>query len=121
MTTLVLRVPLIMMFGDGLTLCPWLVLIRWEVSAFQRKHLIPHELCHVAQMRRDGVFKFWWRYMTSQKERLAYEVAAYKVSVEKGLYIGEAARMLTKYYITNADGSLLTIEQATQLLEVTND
>jgi hypothetical protein len=72
-------------------------------------------------MRRDGTFKFWWRYLTDKKERLAYEVAAYKVSVENGLYIGEAARMLTKYYITNADGSRLTIEQATQLLEVTND
>jgi hypothetical protein len=106
-----------MMFGDGLTVCPWLVLIRWEVRESQRRHLIPHELCHVEQMRRDGWFTFMRRYLTDQKERLAYEVAAYKVSVAHGLYIGEAARMLTKYYITNADGSRLTIEQATQLLE----
>jgi hypothetical protein len=120
MKTLVLRVPLIMMFGDGITICPWLVLIRWEVRESQRKHLIPHELCHVEQMRRDGWFTFMRRYLTNQKERLAYEVAAYKVSVANGMYIYEAARALTKYYIYTDDGTPLTLEHAKQLLEVTN-
>lgn len=115
--TLVLRVPLIMLWGDGLTICPWLVLIRWEMSEAQRKHLIPHELVHVEQMRRDGWFRFYWRYLTDQKERLAYEVAAYKVSVANGMYIYEAARALSKYYIYTDDGTPLTMEHAKQLLE----
>ena len=117
MKPLILRVPLIMMFGDGLTVCPWLILIRWEMSATQRKHLIPHELTHVAQMRRDGWWTFMRRYLTDQKERLAYEVAAYKVSVANGMYIYEAARALSKYYIYTDDGTPLSMEHAKQLLE----
>lgn len=117
MKPLILRTPLIMMWGDGLTVCPWLILIRWEVSETNRKHLIPHELCHVAQMRRDGWLRFWWRYTTKQSEKLAYEVEAYSVSIAHGMYPPEATRMLSKYYTFDDDGTQLTSEQALELLE----
>ena len=41
--------------------------------------LIAHEQCHQSQQRRDGIFTFWWRYLTNKAHRLAYEVEAYKV------------------------------------------
>jgi hypothetical protein len=71
-------------------------------------------------MRRDGWLRFVWRYMTSQRHKLVYEREAYKVSVAHGMYIAEAARALSRHYRFDDDGSQLTIEQATQLLEVKN-
>jgi hypothetical protein len=117
MRSLILRVPLIMLWGDGLTVCPWLVLIRWEVSKATRQHLIPHELCHVAQMRRDGWLRFWWRYLTKQSEKLAYEVEAYSESIANGMHPTIAYYLLSKYYKFDEDGSQLTEVQAKELID----
>jgi hypothetical protein len=68
-------------------------------------------------MRCDGWLRFWWSYVTNQSIRLAYETCAYKVSIANGLPLEEAARMLTKYYILNADGSPLSLDQAKVLLQ----
>lgn len=119
--TLVVRVPLIMMFGDGLCLCPWLVLIRWEVSEANRKHLIPHELRHVEQQRVDGWWRFWWSYLTDQRAKLAYEVQAYKVSIASGLSLWVAADVLANEYRFKFGGKQLTHAQAQMLLEAVVD
>lgn len=115
MNPIILRMPLVMLFGDGLTVCPWLVLIRWEVPDGIRKHLVPHELCHVAQQRADGWLRFWWRYITDQKAKLVYELEAYRVSIANGMPLSEAARVLATYRI-KINGVQLTPDQASFLL-----
>lgn len=73
MTTL--YVPEVMLFGfTGITIAPWLGLI----SRDQRNNSVlhAHEARHCFQQRRDGVLRFWWRYLTSRDWRRTYEVDA---------------------------------------------
>ncbi len=49
-------------------------------------------------MRRDGLLRFWWRYATSRRHRLAYEVEAYRVSMAHGFPLARAARTLATGY-----------------------
>ena len=78
-----LVVPLLVravLFADGFTLMPGLVFIRSKYRGDVA--LLAHEGVHEKQMQKDGVLVFWVRYLLSKKYRLAYEVEAYKKSVE---------------------------------------
>jgi hypothetical protein len=66
-------------FAAGLTVCQRLVLVH--PAARHDAGLLAHEMVHVEQMRRDGTLRFLWRYLTSRRHRLGYEVEAYWVSV----------------------------------------
>jgi hypothetical protein len=81
----------------------------------QFKHSIAlhkHEETHQMQMRRDGLLKFWARYLFCPSCRLAYEVEAYKVSIEYGTPLNVCAIYLSSMYYLN-----LTVEQAEELLK----
>ena len=65
------------LWADGFTPLPNLMILR--SSQRDNQTLIAHERVHQAQMRRDGVLRFWFRYAT-QQWRLEYEVEAYKES-----------------------------------------
>lgn len=79
-----------------MTITPRLIVLhpRWRHDA----GLIAHEEVHARQMRRDGVLRFWWRYATSRRYRLACEVEAYRVSMAHGSTLAGAARALSRGY-----------------------
>lgn len=58
--------------------------------------LLAHEAVHIAQQRRDGAWKFYWRYVTSSDWRVRYEAEAYADDVRRGYQTLErAARLLS--------------------------
>lgn len=65
------------LWADGFTPLPNLMILK--SSQRGNATLIAHEKVHQNQMRRDGVLKFWFRYLTPEW-RLIYEVEAYKES-----------------------------------------
>ncbi len=79
-----------------MTLAPGLILIHPRCRG--DAGLLAHEQVHVRQMRRDGLLRFWWRYMTSRAHRLAYEVEAYRVSLAYGSSLASVARTLATGY-----------------------
>ncbi|HSW17863.1 MAG TPA: hypothetical protein VLJ86_11590 [Ramlibacter sp.] len=90
-----------LVWASGMTLTPRLIVVRPECRG--DLGLIAHEQVHARQMRRDGLLRFWWRYATSRRHRLAYEVEAYRVSIAHGLPLGSAARTLAAGYWLRID------------------
>jgi len=83
-------------FSAGFTPLPNLMIIRKDCQ-----HSVPlhkHEETHQEQMRRDGVLKFWFRYLFSKKHRLNYEVEAYKVQISHGASLDGCAKNLSIMY-----------------------
>ena len=62
---------------------PWLIIVAKPYK--NHAALIAHEQCHQAQQRKDGTFKFWWRYITSSDWRYRYELEAYRVWLDEKL------------------------------------
>lgn len=91
----------LLVWACGMTLAPRLIVIhpRYRGNA----GLLAHERVHVAQMRRDGLLRFWWRYAFSRRHRLAYEVEAYRVSMAHGCTLASAARTLATGYWLGID------------------
>jgi hypothetical protein len=91
----------LLVWACGMTLTPRLIVLhpRWRHDA----GLIAHEKVHAMQMRRDGLLRFWWRYATSRRHRLAYEVEAYRVSMDHGCTLASAARTLATGYWLGID------------------
>jgi hypothetical protein len=78
-----------------------------------REGIIAHEMVHVDQQRRDGIWKFHWRYVVSKKWRLAYEAEAYALDVSTGRRTFEwAARSLSSKLYLN----MCTFEEARDAL-----
>ena len=71
-----------------------------------------HEETHQKQMRDNGVFKFWFTYIFHPCCRLAYEVEAYKVSIEHGTPIDVCAVHLAGMYYLD-----INFDQARELLK----
>jgi len=98
------------LFAAGFTPLPNLMFIK-----AQFKHSIAlhkHEETHQMQMRRDGLLKFWARYLLHPCCRLAYEVEAYKVSIEYGTPLDVCAVHLANMYYFD-----ITVDQARDLLK----
>ena len=91
----------LLVWACGMTVAPGLIVIhpRYRGNA----GLLAHEQVHVQQMRRDGLLRFWWRYATSRRHRLAYEVEAYRVSMAHGCTLNSAARVLATGYWLGID------------------
>lgn len=89
---------------------PWLLIIA--KSHKDNAALIAHEQCHQAQQRRDGVLRFWWRYLTSTSWRLAYEVEAYK----KWLEVAPLDEWRVVTWLTFNYGFDLSVNEAKELL-----
>lgn len=62
-------------------------------------------------MRRDGVIKFWFRYLFSRKWRMRYEIEAYKAQIKAGASIDGCAEHLANMYYLG-----ITVDQAKELL-----
>ena len=74
-------VPQPLLFGFwGASIAPWLMLVAIDYK--DHAALIAHERIHQEQQRRDGLLRFWWRYITDKRARLDYEVEAYRVWVQ---------------------------------------
>ena len=73
--------------------------------------LIPHEQLHQQRQLAYGYFKWWWRYNVDKAFRIAEEVLAYRLSVEKGLPLEGAI-----YYLVNNYKVSMTNEEAQYLL-----
>jgi hypothetical protein len=99
----------LLLWASGMTVTPRLIVLRPECRG--DAGLLAHEQVHAAQMRRDGLLRFWWRYGSSRRHRLAYEVEAYRVSIAHGCSIGRAARTLATGYWLG-----ITEQQARQAL-----
>jgi len=96
-------------FSAGFTPLPNLMIIRKD-----SQHSVPlhkHEETHQEQMRRDGVIKFWFRYLFSKKHRLNYEVEAYRAQIAAGASLDSCAAYLAGMYYLGID-----FEQARCLL-----
>jgi hypothetical protein len=78
-------------------------------------------LRHVEQQRRDGLLTFWCRYLSSEKHKLAYEVDAYKVSMQHGMSPWEAAYLISRDYELDDDGTQITHDEAAYLLATQTD
>lgn len=79
---------------DGLTLGPGLILLRHDATP----DVLPHEMCHVRQMRSDGWLRWLWRYYGSRRWRLEYEAQAYAVSVANGADLEVCVSWLVGWY-----------------------
>lgn len=89
----------LLFWADGFTPFPWLILIHpRNRSHWSLDGLIAHERKHQEQMDRDGWFRFVFRYLLSKRWRLAYEVEAYKVSIEHNMSVGHAANLIATGY-----------------------
>jgi hypothetical protein len=70
--------PDVLLFGYwGSAPFPWLIFV--SVDYKDHAALIAHERCHQDQQRRDGLLRFWWRYITDKTARQDYEIEAYCV------------------------------------------
>jgi len=96
--------------ADALTLTPSLILVKRGYEHDQP--LLAHERTHQAQMRRDGLLAFWWRYLTSKSARLIYELEAHRVQLEHGGSIVAVAVSLA----SSRYGFGLTLAEASELL-----
>lgn len=73
------------------------------ITLFQRvflqkdagERLLAHEAVHVKQQKRDGNWRFLWRYVTSAKWRVQYEAEAYATNLVAGEDLDDLARMLS--------------------------
>ena len=82
-------------FGfDGWTVSPYLIFVKPGVS----NALIQHEICHTEQMKRDGWFRWAWRYNTSKAWRRYYEAYAYARQVASGADLATCAWWLAERY-----------------------
>jgi hypothetical protein len=91
----------LLLWASGMTVTPWLIVIHPNCRG--DAGLIAHEQVHVRQMQRDGLLRFWWRYATSRRHRLAYEVEAYRVTIAHGCSLARAARTLATGYWLGID------------------
>ena len=82
---------------DGLTLGPGLILLRHGATP----DVLPHEMCHVRQMRSDGWLRWLWRYYGSRHWRLEYEAEAYAVSVANGANHGITSAWSERFISTS--------------------
>ena len=88
-----------LVWASGMAVCQRLVLIhptrRGDLG------LLAHELTHVAQMQACGTALFWARYLLTRRWRLAYELAAYRVSLAYAPWEldGYAHILATKYWL----------------------
>ena len=98
------------LFAAGFTPLPNLMFIKAQFKHSVALH--KHEETHQMQMRRDGLLKFWARYLFCPSCRLAYEVEAYKVSIEHGTPIDVCAIYLAGMYYFD-----MSFDEAKQLLK----
>ena len=98
------------LFGiAGFTPLTWLMFIRADCK--DNAPLRIHEGIHQRQMREDGVFKFWYRYLFQARWRQLYEVEAYRAQIAAGGSRHACAAHLAGLYRLH-----LSFEQAMQLL-----
>jgi len=97
------------LFAAGFTPLPNLMFIKAQFKNSVALH--KHEETHQMQMRRDGLLKFWFRYLFSKKYRLNYEVEAYRVQISHGASLDGCAKHLAEMYFLGID-----IDQAKKLL-----
>ncbi|MBL0420864.1 hypothetical protein JI739_10955 [Ramlibacter sp. AW1] len=90
-----------LVWACGMTVTPRLIIIHPRFRG--HPGLLAHEKVHAEQMRRDGLLRFWWRYASSRRHRLAYEVEAYRVSMAHGCTLASAARTLATGYWLGID------------------
>ena len=99
-----------LLWADGMTLAPWLVLIHPRARG--DAGLVAHERVHCEQMRRIGTLRFWGLYLFDRGFRLASEVEAYSASLrhhEGGLRYF-AAHLARGYFLG------ITTDEAERLL-----
>ena len=96
-------------WAAGFTPCQSLVLIHKEHIG--NNALVKHELTHVAQMKATGTVKWWLLYLFSPLFRQSAEVEAYKVQIQYGMLLSEAAQFLSTRYRLG-----ITYQQAEKLL-----
>ena len=70
----------LLFWADGFTWGPTLIWVRPNYA--DDRGLIAHETAHARAMARDGTWRFRWRYLTSRKWRLIYEVEGYRESLK---------------------------------------
>lgn len=100
-----------MMFGNqGVAVSASLIIVLKGYDLLPG--LIRHERRHQEQMRRDGLFTFWGRYLFSRKWRREYEIDAFREWVrEYPKDLDRAAGMLSRGYDFG-----LSISQAREIL-----
>jgi hypothetical protein len=99
----------IFFWAAGFTPCQSYMFVHKE--HINNNALIKHELKHVEQMKNVGTFKWWFLYLFSPLFRQSAEVEAYKVQIENGMLLSEAAQFLSTMYHLD-----LTYDQAAKLL-----
>jgi len=103
--------PPFFLFGYwGASVSPSLMILSSEHKDHQA--LIEHEKVHQGQQRRDGTLTFWWRYFTSKKWKLAYEVEAYKRWIE----VKPEDENLCARWLAFSYGFDITVDKAYELL-----
>lgn len=104
-------VPQPLLFGFwGVSIAPWLILVAIDYK--DHAALIAHERIHQSQQRRDGLLRFWWRYLTDKQARQDYEVEAYREWVR--VAPGDLRRCV--WYLTKSYKFDLTDAEAEKLL-----
>ncbi|MCW5650547.1 MAG: DUF4157 domain-containing protein [Ramlibacter sp.] len=96
----------LLFWSDAFTVCAGLVLIH--PAHRDDEALLQHELAHVAQMLTDGLLTWWWRYLTSARHRLLYEVLAYRRQLE----LAPGSLQTFAGYLVNNYGLRISLEQA---------
>jgi hypothetical protein len=107
-----IHIPDRLLFGfGGAAWIPGIILIGESHAG--NTALIAHEQCHHDQQRRDGYLRWCWRYVTSKKWRLRYEVEAYRV----WLGIAHQDRYKVLHWLTHNYGAGLPMSEIAVLLD----
>ena len=105
------RVPLPV---EGITLSPWLILIGWRLTGWQRDATVAHERVHQAQQLRAwfpyGWLRWVWRYVTAGEWRAVYESEAFAVDVlayaeHQPIVYGRPASRAAGVFVTTSAGT----------------
>jgi len=99
------------LFGaDAIAFYPWTLVV---LERYSDQALLAHELVHLQEQESLGRWRWWWRYLTSCRFRLAAEVRGYRAQVAmRGISVDEAARRISRCYLLR-----VTTEQAKRLVE----
>jgi hypothetical protein len=83
----------LLFWADAFTVNTSLILVK--PAYVNDTALIKHEEKHQEQMKKIGVFRFWWLYATSKEDRKRLEVEAYTAQMANGARLSTCAVHLT--------------------------
>jgi hypothetical protein len=81
---------------------PGWIFIKREVLGWSRDRrtaILAHEVVHQQQMKRDGYFRWLWRYLFNGRWRVTYELEAYTENIAFLADKGVVSHTLGEYYV----------------------